>query len=183
MSRSLRQLQLPGVLRVGIIVEAAAGLAAVPAGKDHALQKGRRGEALFLEFVEHHVSNVISSVKTNKVEQRERTHGVAAAELHGVVNVLGGGGAVLKNADGVEQIGYQEAVDDEPGAVGGAHGNFADARPKGHHLFEHGGIGGESADDFQKLHILGGVEKIQALGAVGGLGGSCEFLVEDCRRG
>src|SRR5664279_628859 len=55
----LHKLSRHGVLRVGVIVEALARLAAVPAGQHQALQQRRRGKAPLLELVVHDVRDVV----------------------------------------------------------------------------------------------------------------------------
>src|SRR5260370_1019982 len=48
---------------------------------------GRRDPPLF-ELVVHHVRDVVGRVEADEIEQRERSHRIAAAELHRAVNVL-----------------------------------------------------------------------------------------------
>ena len=55
--------------------------------------------------------------RPDEVEQRERTHREVAAALHGGVDVVAGGRAVLEHAHGVVQVREQQRVDDEAGAV------------------------------------------------------------------
>lgn len=43
----------------------------------------------------------------------ERTHGKAGTELHGRINVLSGSVAAFDHSDGLEHVGYEQAVDDE----------------------------------------------------------------------
>src|SRR5215472_16527578 len=73
--------------RIGIVIKAATGFSAVPAGEDYALEQRRRGETLFLELVEHDLGDVIGSVQADEIEERERAHWIGAAELHGIINV------------------------------------------------------------------------------------------------
>src|SRR6185369_5968324 len=64
------------------VVETLTALLAVPSGHDHALEQGWRGEAAFLELVEHDVRDVVGGVESDKIEECEWTHRVAAAEFH-----------------------------------------------------------------------------------------------------
>src|SRR5436190_21465972 len=57
------------------------------------------------------------NVEANHVEQLERPHRVATADLHGVVDVVRGGVVRLKHLDGVVEVREQERVDDESRAV------------------------------------------------------------------
>src|SRR5712692_8564828 len=173
------QLHRPGLLRVRVIKKAAAGFSAVPSRQNHALQQRRRREALLLELVEHDVGDVIGGIEPDEVEQGERTHGVAATELHGIINVLNRGGSVLQDADGVEQIRHQQAVDDESGAVRGTHRYFAKLRSEGHHLLEHRGVGGNRADHLDELHHRHGIKKVQADKTSGALRGRGDFRDAD----
>src|SRR6202140_1529823 len=118
----------------GRVVEAASRFAAVPAGEDHAFKQRRRGEAALAEFVEHDIRNVIGGVETHEIEQRERTHGMPAAKLHGIVDVFNGADALFKGAYGVEQVRDEEAIDDEAGAVVGAHRRFAELYAQRNHF-------------------------------------------------
>src|SRR5215472_8017769 len=67
-----RSLKLHGswLLRIGVIVKSASRLSSMPSREDHALQQGRRGEALLLEFVEHDLGDVIGGVQPHKIQQR-----------------------------------------------------------------------------------------------------------------
>ena len=82
-------------------------------GQDHALQQRRRREARLAELVEQDVGDEIGGVEADEVQQGERAHRVAAAELHPRVDVLNRPEAVLEAADRVEQVGHQRPVDDE----------------------------------------------------------------------
>src|SRR5271155_4497963 len=165
----LRELQRLWLCWVAVIVKTAAGFAAVPAHQDHALQQRRRREALFLEFIEHDIRDVVSGVVADKIEKRERAHGVAAAELHGIINVLDGANARFEGADGIEQIWHEQAIDDEAGAIGGAHGRLAETRAESDGCFIHRWIGGDGADYFHQFHHWDGIEKMHAQETVGAL--------------
>src|SRR5689334_17869275 len=62
-------------------VEALPGLAAEVAGPHHAQQALRRGELLVLGVVVDALRGVHHDVDAGQVERRERTHGMAEAEL------------------------------------------------------------------------------------------------------
>src|SRR6266542_5139974 len=89
--------------RVGApVVEAAAGLASMPAGQDHAPQERRRGEARLLELFEHDLRDGVGRVEAHVVAEEQRAHGIAAAELHGVVDVVAAREALLEDPHGVQ---------------------------------------------------------------------------------
>ncbi len=79
-------------------VEAAAGLAAQQAGGDHLLEdRGRRVQPV-APLAVHRLEDLVGRVETDQVEQRQRTHRVAAAEPHGGVDVLAGGVAAPRTS-------------------------------------------------------------------------------------
>src|SRR5438067_11039965 len=83
----LDEVHRDGLLRVGVVVEAAARLAPVESGLDHSLEERRRGEAALAELVEHDLGDVVGRVESDEVEERERPHRVAAPQFHTVVYV------------------------------------------------------------------------------------------------
>src|SRR5688572_14470654 len=107
----------PRPRRPGVVVETPAALLTQPPGLHHLLEQRRRGEALLSVLLEHDVGDVIGGVQAHEIEQRERPHGVAASELHPLVDVLDRADAFLVGADGVEQVGDQQAVDDKARVV------------------------------------------------------------------
>ena len=55
--------------------------------------------------------------RPDQVEQRERAHREVAAALHGGVDVVAAGGAVLEHPHRVVEVREQQGVDDEAGPV------------------------------------------------------------------
>src|SRR3954469_3591033 len=98
---------------VRMIVKTLARFLSEPACQNEALQKRWGGEATLLELVEHHMGDVVRGVEADEVEQGERPHGVSAAELHRVVDVGDRAHTFLVSANGIEQIGNEQTVDDE----------------------------------------------------------------------
>src|SRR6266545_364719 len=154
-----------------IIVEPAAGLAAVEPGLHHALEERGRGEALLTELVEHDVGDRVGGVQPHEVEQGQRAHGMPAAQAHPLVDVHDGAGPFLEGADRVEQIGHEQAVHHEARLVGGAHRRLAQAGREGRHLFLHRRIGAGRAHDLDQLHQGNGIEEVKAHEARRPLGG------------
>src|SRR5687768_18596808 len=99
-----------GALRV-VRVEALAGFASELSGHHHPLEQRRRRVARLAELLEHYFRHVHGRVEADEVEQRERSHGIAAAELHRLVDVLEGSETAFAGAKGVEQVGHQQPVD------------------------------------------------------------------------
>src|SRR5215213_4352644 len=158
----LDQVHGHGVLRVGVVVEASAGLAAVESGLDHALEERRRGEASLAELVEHDLGDVVGRVEPDEVEERERPHRVAAAELHAVVYVHDGADALFERAYRVEQVWDEQAVDDEARAVVGADGNLAQLAAELDGRLVDLRVRQDGSDDLDELHHGHGVEEVQA---------------------
>src|SRR5213078_47586 len=101
----------------GIVVEALAALPAVHAGQHHALEERRRGVALLAVLGEHDLGDLVGRIQPDEVEEGERPHGIAAAELHRLVDVRHGPHAALDRPDRVEQVGDEQEIDDEAGVV------------------------------------------------------------------
>ena len=69
------------------------------------------------ELVVQRVEDGHRRVEADQVEQRERPHREVAAALHRGVDVVHRRRAVLQHAHGVVEVGEQQGVDDEAGAV------------------------------------------------------------------
>src|SRR5882762_5738282 len=87
-SGAMLQLIRPRIVGIRIIVEPFARLPPVPPRHHHPLQQRRGSEPPLLKLVIHHVSNVISRIQPNEIEQSERTHGISTSQFHGVINIL-----------------------------------------------------------------------------------------------
>src|SRR5438552_10390658 len=143
-------------------VEAAAGFAAELAGHHHSLEQRRRRVAGFAEFLEHHFGDVQRSVEADQIEQGERSHRIAAAELHRRVDILERREPALVDADRVEQVGHEETVDDERGRILGLYRRLAHrAHPLGGGL--HRVVAAQDrAHDLDELHERDRVAEVQA---------------------
>src|SRR4029453_4878684 len=108
---------LPDPQLAGVVVEAAAGLAAEQAGLDHAVEQrgGDRGGGA--ELLVQRLADREQSVEPDRVGEGERAHRVRAALDHAAVDVLLRREARLVHADGAEDVGDEQGVDDEAGAV------------------------------------------------------------------
>src|ERR1700730_4010965 len=171
-----------GFLRIRVVVEAAPGLAASPAGEHHALQQRRAGEAALAEFIEHDVGDVIRSVKSDEIEQRERSHGMPAAQLHRIVDIFNRPDAFFECANGIEEVRNQKPVDDKSRAVVRANRRLTQLRAQSYHFFVHGGVRGDGFHNLDKLHHRNRIEKMQANEAVGTFGRGGNFRNGERRR-
>ena len=110
-----------------------------------------------------------------KSQSVERAHRVPAAEPHALVDVLAGGEALLVHPHRRHQVGDEQHVDDEAGAVLGADRLLADL------LGERVGArhrrlrGVERDDHLDQLHHRHRAEEVQAEDALGAVGGAGEL--------
>src|SRR5260221_276416 len=95
---SCPMLRCPSV--AGLVrVEAASGLTAEIPGVHQVLQQGRRSIAWIAELAVQRLDDLQRDVEPDDVRQRERSHRVSAAQLHRLVDVLGGRVARLQHLD------------------------------------------------------------------------------------
>src|SRR6266850_6076708 len=71
----------------GVVVKALAALPAVHPGQHHPLEERWRGVALLAVLGEHDLGDPVGRIQPHKIEQAERTHRVATAELHRLVDI------------------------------------------------------------------------------------------------
>ncbi len=116
--------------------------------------------------------DVVGRVEADEIEQRERPHGIAAAELHSVVDVLDRSHTLFVGADSVEQIRHQQPVHDESGFVAGAQGHFADLLSELVRGVVDVAGRGNRPHDFHQLHQRHGIKEVQADEALRALGRS-----------
>src|SRR3990172_2072298 len=148
--------------RARVVVETPSRLAAQMPREDHPTQERRRGETLLAELVEHDVRDVVRGIETHEVQKLERPHGVSAAELHSGIVVLLGTDSLLERADGVEHIGNQEAVHDEPRAIGSDHRCLSQPPREPLDRFRGLGIRGERGNDLDHFHQRDRIEEVEA---------------------
>src|SRR4051794_24029790 len=149
-------------LLAGVVVEALARLAAVPAGGEHLAQGRRLGEAPLVELGPHHVADRTERVEADEVGERERAHRMGGAGLHRRVDLVDGADALLVGADRVEHVGHEQTVDDEAGLVLGRDRQLALGAREAEAGFERLVGRGDAPDDLDELHDLGRVEVVQA---------------------
>src|SRR5690606_14991193 len=100
-----------------VVVEALARLPPQVAGRHHAAQQRDRRVVRVAELLVERVEDGDRRVEAHEVEQGQRPHREVAAALHGRVDVVAAGGAVLEHPHRVVEVGEEEGVDDEPGPV------------------------------------------------------------------
>src|SRR5207253_2759653 len=99
--------------------------------RNHGLEERRRRVALVAVLGEHDLGDLVGRIQSDEVEQRQWTHGIAAAQLHRLVDIRYAPHAALDRTDGIEQVRDEQQIDDEArGGEGqlGLHPQFA-ARP------------------------------------------------------
>src|ERR1051325_158425 len=151
------------------VVEAAARLPAVPARDHHALQERRGREARLLELVEHDLADVVRGVEADVVGEEQRPHRIAAAELHGVVDVVATGEPLLVDADRVEHVGHEQAIHHDPVGLAAIHHGLPERHAPGARLGYHGRVGAHGAHHLDELHERHRVEEVEPDEALGAL--------------
>src|SRR6266536_442007 len=156
-----------------VVVEPPAGLPAQEPRRHHPLQQGRGGVDRVLELVVQHAGDVQRGVQPDEVEQGQRAHRVGQPQVHGLVDVLFGGDAVVEHLDRAVQVRHQQEVHDEPGPVLGQHGLLADPLAVGPGELDRLVGGLQPPDDLHQLQHRRRVEEVHADHPVGpaGLGG------------
>src|SRR5213596_450018 len=110
----------------GIVVEALAALPAIHSCQNHALEERRRRVALLAVLGEHDLGDLVGRIQSDEVEQRQWTHGIAAAQLHRLVDIRYAPHAALDRTDGIEQVRDEQQIDDEARVVLRRHGLLAE---------------------------------------------------------
>ena len=87
---------------------------------------------------------------------------MVGAQLHGLVDVLYGGGVGLDQGDGVVDHGDQQLVHHEAGGLLHLHGVLAQLNGQVVGELEHLGSGVDAPDDLHQLHAGHGVEEVHA---------------------
>jgi hypothetical protein len=80
------------------------------------MRRSRWCRIAFILYHEHGVA-IKSGIEPDKIEERQRAHGMVQAQLDARVNVLAARQPVLVNANGVQEVGDEQAIDDKAGRV------------------------------------------------------------------
>src|SRR5208283_3542468 len=75
------------LFRIRVIVKPLTRLPSIPPRHHHPFQQRRRSEPPLFEFAIHHMSNVVSSIEPDKIQQSKRAHRIPAPQLHLLINV------------------------------------------------------------------------------------------------
>ena len=146
----------------GVGVEAVARLPAQQPRRHHLLEDRRRRVQPVAALLVHRVEDLVRRVEADQVEQRQRTHGVAAAEPHGRVDVLARGVLGLEHRHGVVEVAEEQRVGDEPCLVAADDGVLAEPSDERLHVGEHARLGHDRADDLDEVLHRGRVEEVDA---------------------
>ena len=105
--------------------------------------------------------NVISRIQAHKIQQRKRPHGISAAQLHRIINILNRPNTLFVRANRIQQIRHQQPVYDESRLVRRTHRNLAQLFPK--LVSRLINIVGSSnrPHHFDQLHQRHGIKKVQ----------------------
>ena len=112
-------------------------------------------------------------VVAHQVEQGKRAHRVVRPQRHAAVHVLRGHSGLLHQPHGVEEVGEEEAVDDEPGLVRHLNHRLADglAPVDGARAdVVRGGLGDAELDQVHAGHRVEGMQAEGALRVAGARG-------------
>src|SRR5579872_662144 len=107
------------------------------------------------------MGDVVGGVEPHKIQQRKRAHGVAASQLHGLIDIFNRAHAFFIGAHRVQQVGHQQPVYDEAALVAGTHRHLAHALAKIVGSFVDLVGGGDSAYHLHQHHEGNGSEKVQ----------------------
>ena len=113
--------------------------------------------------------------RPDEVEQRQRAHRVAGAELHAGVDALGVDAVALEQAHGVEQVGEEQPVDDEAGGVGHLDRGLLEPLAEAVQLELRLGRRLVGEGQLDQLHLLDRVEHVQRGEAVRAAAGGGEL--------
>src|SRR3954453_11744233 len=100
-----------------VVAEALAGLAAEAPGGDEVLEQRRGREPRLAEFLIQLALDRQRDIEADDVEELEGPHRVAAADLHGRVDVISRRVVRLEHLDRVVEVGEEQGIDDEARAV------------------------------------------------------------------
>ncbi|KFF32578.1 hypothetical protein G039_0334180 [Pseudomonas aeruginosa VRFPA01] len=144
-------------------MEATSALAAQAAGGEHLAQHRMRAVARLLVVLPvdrlHHRQ---ADVETDQVEQLERPHAEPGALAQDFVDRRHGRHVFAEHAQRLGAEGPSGMVDDETGAIAGAHRLVAQGRHQRAQPLGDPGAGGEAVDHLDQAHQRHRVEEMQA---------------------
>ena len=165
---------------LGVDAEASPGLAAEVAGRHQVLEQRGRREARLAELEVQGALDRQRHVETDDVEQLERTHRLAAADLHRVVDVVGSRVVRLEHLDRVVEVREQQCVDDEACAVAAGDRVLADPLAQRAHRVDDLGDGLDGATTSTSFITGAGLKKCRPTTSTGRAGRRCN--VDDRRQ-
>src|SRR3990167_385940 len=158
---------IPGSGWSALTIKTMTALAPEATGRHQFLEQGGRTVFGIAETLLKGLQNCQQGIQTDQVGQRQRPHGLTAAQLHAGVDVLGSGQALLQGEDGLVEHRHQNPVDHETRTVAGADRGFADAlgERQGAGMASLGGF--QPANHFHQGHERYRVEEMQTDKALG----------------
>jgi len=154
-----------GVGRCGIVVHTAAGFAAEAALLD-VLAEERAGFVFFTESGVEIFEDFQTDIEADEIDHFKRAHRVIEAELHGFIDVSGGGDACFEHSESFVADKGVDARGDEAGGFADDHSFLAHLRGDGY-AGGNGFVGGlRCANNFYELHFGDRVEKVHPDAAV-----------------
>jgi hypothetical protein len=146
-----------------VVVEPLAALAPEEPPLHHAAEQRRGGVHRFLELFVQRVRHRVGRVQADQIEQRQRTHRMSTAIHHPEVDVLGAREPRLEHTYGREEVGNEESVDDESGAVWRVDDVLAQRVPSEGFGPGSGHVAGaERRDQFDEVHERNRIEEMQS---------------------
>ncbi len=136
-----------------------AGFFAEQAGFEHRCDGSRHGHAL-AEGRAQSDRHIFGHIQTHLVHQAQGAHWHAELQ-HGPVHILHLG-ALIEKAGGLQHVGHQNAVDHKARAVFDHHRQLAHFLHQQLRLCRHLGAGVPAHHHFHQLHLVDGVEKMDA---------------------
>src|SRR5437867_2845704 len=152
-----------------VLIETPSRLHAETTREDHPLEERRRSPRGVTELLEERVRHVQVDVESGVVDELERSHGVPQAELHRVVDILGGRDALLERADRLEHDRDHQPVHDEPRRVLADDGRVTEAGYERAQRLHRGVARRDRLDHLDELHHDRRVEEMEAGEPVGPL--------------
>ena len=154
--------------------EASTGLAAEPAGVNHADEQWTWAVLGFAETFFKHAHEVEADIEPDVVGEGEWTHGMAEPFAEGGVDGFGRSDLLHDGEDGLVDKGHENTIGEEAGCVVDLDRRFAKGEGANADAVEGALRGFEAADDLSKLDDRNGIEEVHADDLVGTAGGGCQ---------
>lgn len=158
------------------------GLFTNPPGINHLTQQWSRAVLCISELLVEHSHDCQASIQSDKVceceralciattmrffvvvfQLKETNHWIIRAEFHRRINIFSRGNALLKNVNGLVNVGHKNSVRDESRNVLGASRCFAHECSQSKGFFKCGIIRCQTANNFNEFHDGNRIHKMHA---------------------